>query len=313
MYMLVKQWCHCVWHESHINNEVQAASKSSEQFRASHLALSLNTELHTAACCPCCLKWSRTGPSIWSIWCSQDVLGQDAHKVGLYFKVCSGVNCPQNTASLIILWEAYLRMNVIWDWEHQITIRTEMTDASVYFRFFKNSNCKREDGEDRCRPVNSSGAVVPVSLEALNCSHTPPQLHCCSQGYVPLASSVSKINNQLSDQAVYRPLCASKHNFYCWSKSGLQRGFPHYSHGCTAWRGGSRAHSPGGLWCWVLEWRRCDRQSVLCGASLWRSPTADCGAQAQIAELGNQILPPVLHLSCSLYLLACKLQTSLSM
>lgn len=42
--------------------------------------------------------------------------------------------------------------------------------------------------------------------------------------------------------------------------------------GCTAWRGWGWAHSPEGLRCWALEWRRCDQQSHQSGICLWRCP-----------------------------------------
>lgn len=41
--------------------------------------------------------------------------------------------------------------------------------------------------------------------------------------------------------------------------------------GCTAWTGWGWAHSPGGLRCWALEWRRCDHQSHLKQEQLTRN------------------------------------------
>ncbi len=48
------------------------------------------------------------------------------------------------------------------------------------------------------------------------------------------------------------------------------------SRGYTAWTGGGWAHSPGGLRCWALKWRRCDHQSELSGVCLWGSPISSC-------------------------------------
>ncbi len=36
---------------------------------------------------------------------------------------------------------------------------------------------------------------------------------------------------------------------------------------------------PEGLWCWALEWRRCDCQSELSGVCLWESPISSSNKQ----------------------------------